>query len=274
MTTEHSLAIVNPSVSPAEAVNAWKAYQEMKAALATDEDKQVIQGRTFLKKSYWRKVERFYSLNSECIKEWSEDLHGGRMFYAIYRASHPKTGLFADGDGADFAETVEDYHNSRATAHTRAKNRAISDLVGGGEVSAEEMGGTNRQAATASNQPDKTQHWCEKHQMNWFKRGKMPRYAHPQDGGWCNEPDEKPSQPIIEGKADVIEAQRPPEMKTLTDLYHAARTLGFTKKSEVWQALGISDDTQIGDIGQAWEQLKPLRRATGTAPATKQEDGA
>jgi hypothetical protein len=27
-----------------------------------------------------------------------------------------------------------------ATAHTRAKNRAISDLVGAGEVSAEEIG--------------------------------------------------------------------------------------------------------------------------------------
>ena len=30
-------------------------------------------------------------------------------------------------------------HDVYATAHTRAKNRAISDLVGGGEVSAEEM---------------------------------------------------------------------------------------------------------------------------------------
>jgi hypothetical protein len=31
-------------------------------------------------------------------------------------------------------------HNLIATAETRAKNRAISDLVGGGEVSAEELG--------------------------------------------------------------------------------------------------------------------------------------
>jgi hypothetical protein len=30
-------------------------------------------------------------------------------------------------------------HNVRSTAHTRAKNRAISDLVGGGEIFAEEM---------------------------------------------------------------------------------------------------------------------------------------
>jgi hypothetical protein len=32
-------------------------------------------------------------------------------------------------------------HDVRATAHTRGKNRAIADLVGGGEVSAEELEG-------------------------------------------------------------------------------------------------------------------------------------
>ena len=268
MTTGNELAIVNPSVSPAEAVNAWKVYQEMKAALATDEDKQVIQGRTFLKKSYWRKVERFYSLNSECIKEWTEDLPTGRMFYAIYRASHPKTGLFADGDGADFADSVEDYHNSRATAHTRAKNRAISDLVGGGEVSAEEMGGSGKRTAPQA-EPDKTQHWCAEHNMAFFKTANMRGYAHKVEatGKWCNESDQKP---VIEGK---IEAERPADPKNLTELYSAARTLGFTKKSEVWTALGVADETQIADIGKAWEQLRPIQKtapATGTAPEAKE----
>ena len=40
------------------------------------------------------------------------------------------------------------------------------------------------------NDSDKSQHWCETHQTNWFKRGKMRRYAHPiaDTDQWCNEP--------------------------------------------------------------------------------------
>jgi len=54
------------------------------------------------------------------------------------------------------------YHDAVACAHTRAKERAIADLVGGGEVTAEEIGyedkpsrngGTERTAATAEDEP-------------------------------------------------------------------------------------------------------------------------
>jgi len=44
---------------------------------------------------------------------------------------------------------------------------------------------------------DKKEHWCEKHNTNFFKTGNMKSYAHPiKDGngnttGWCHEPKEE-----------------------------------------------------------------------------------
>jgi hypothetical protein len=138
--------IVTPAVTPQEAKDAWNKYLDLKKEIIDDSDVQKIQGKDFLKKSYWRKVERFFNLKLECLKEEriiKERKNGTEniAYLALYRAIAPN-GSFCDGDG--FCETWEknrfnNEHNVRATAHTRAKNRAISDLVGGGEVSAEEI---------------------------------------------------------------------------------------------------------------------------------------
>jgi len=138
--------IVVPAVSAIEAKNAWAQYNELKQAIIEDSDIQKIGDRDFLKKSYWRKVERFFNLKLELIKEEriiKEKVNDREniAYSIVYKAIAPN-GSFCDGDG--FCETWEKNrfnteHNVRATAHTRAKNRAISDLVGGGEVSAEEV---------------------------------------------------------------------------------------------------------------------------------------
>ena len=59
---------------------------------------------------------------------------------------------------------------------------AVAVLGGYGAATAEEM------RVTA--EPDHSAHWCEPHQTNWFKRGRMRNYAHPIEGTneWCNEP--------------------------------------------------------------------------------------
>ena len=59
---------------------------------------------------------------------------------------------------------------------------SVAVLGGYGAATAEEM------RVTA--EPDHTAHWCETHQTNWFKRGRMRNYAHPIEGTseWCNEP--------------------------------------------------------------------------------------
>jgi hypothetical protein len=80
----------------------------------------------------------------QCTIERREDYGNDWGFEVTYRATAPN-GATADGDGActfseksrgNMAPTV---HNIRSQAHTRAFNRAVSNLVGFGEVSAEEV---------------------------------------------------------------------------------------------------------------------------------------
>jgi len=178
--------ISKPLVNAAEAIKAWDEYQALADAICKEEDVQLIKGKEFKKKSFWRKIDKFFGLSLELISE-KEDVKNalvrkykqekenrkGEKYYqdvteveyyplnimpeirdseteiakrtfvftVIYRATAPN-GQYMEGDGA--CDTWEDgypdsYHNARAVAHTRAKNRAIADLVGFGETSAEEI---------------------------------------------------------------------------------------------------------------------------------------
>jgi len=178
--TQEAPQIVKPLVSAEQAKSLWEEYEKFKQAVVKPSDIQRIQGQDFLKKSYWRKLERFFGIKLQLLKEEEkfmqvllkrkkkktpqgvkviyevagyypmdfklnprpdEEVKITIVFSATYRATAP-TGQFCDGDGhCDLWEKgyCNTYHNAKATAHTRAKNRAISDLVGGGEVSAEEV---------------------------------------------------------------------------------------------------------------------------------------
>lgn len=142
-------SIVKPAVSPEEAIEAWREYENLKKTIITEEDTQQIQGRTFLKKSYWKKCATFFNLSIEVLKEQRViEADGSITFECTYKATAPN-GRFAVGDGActttERSGKPNSIHNTRSTASTRAANRAISNLVGGGEVSAEEadQGGEN-----------------------------------------------------------------------------------------------------------------------------------
>lgn len=140
---QNALDMVRPLVAPGAARQAIQQYEALKSAIVQDSDKQTIQGRTFLKKSFWRRVATCFGLSLDLVSEQRGFDEGGKLFYSVvYRAVAPN-GRSMIGDG--YCSTGEQgrggwpEHNVRATAHTRAKNRAISDLVGGGEVSADEM---------------------------------------------------------------------------------------------------------------------------------------
>lgn len=132
--------LVTPLVDPADAARAIARYEELKKAIVRPDDTQIISGREFLKKSFWRRVATCFGLSLEMVSEERLILDGKLAYRVMYRASAPN-GRWMDGDGmctqGEKGQMIE--HNIRAIAHTRAKNRAISDLVGGGEVSAEEM---------------------------------------------------------------------------------------------------------------------------------------
>ena len=134
----------SPSLLPmfrgAQMSEAFHAYRELQHALDDAMPDQLIdiRGRLFRKKGYWRAIATAFNLNVACIREES-DTGGWRV---VYRASLP-SGRFAEGDGAcEFDEKgkgQDSEHNVRSHAHTRAFNRAVSNLVGFGEVSAEEV---------------------------------------------------------------------------------------------------------------------------------------
>ena len=131
-----------PAMSPATAKEVMKQYQDVCRAMLEPSDYQKIGDKQFKKRSAYRKLARAFNISDEIIMEKREELEKGGFIWRIHvRASAPN-GRAAIGVGAcstrerNFAHVDHDVY---ATAHTRAKNRAISDLLGAGEVSAEEM---------------------------------------------------------------------------------------------------------------------------------------
>lgn len=133
-----------------EVKEAMTAYQQTVRATLAPSDWQGKPGGkgSFVKKSGWRKIAKAFGLSVTRVDDGVERDEDGNPVraWAVYRAAHPN-GQSQDGDGycsvdegrfsrSGGRQKLE--NDLRATATTRAKNRAISDLVGMGEVSAEE----------------------------------------------------------------------------------------------------------------------------------------
>ena len=103
--------------------------------------------KLFRKKGYWRAIAQGFELNVERLEERRIKVGEEFGYLCVYRATEPRTGRFADGDGACFASEKADRrgniggteHNVRGHANTRGFNRAVSNLVAFGEVSADEL---------------------------------------------------------------------------------------------------------------------------------------
>jgi hypothetical protein len=131
-----------PAMSPETAKQAMQRYQEICKAMLEPSDFQKIGEKDFKKKSAWRKLARAFDISDEIVKEQREELEKGGFLYRIHVKAMSRGGRSAIGVGVcstrerAFAHMDHDVY---AIAHTRAKNRAISDLIGSGEVSAEEI---------------------------------------------------------------------------------------------------------------------------------------
>jgi hypothetical protein len=137
-----------PLVSPAnpkKVLEVMKLFEEFKKQALTSNDFVVLDTREgkhpYIKKSGWMKYALACQLSLEKRDERVDETPSGKVYHYTYRASAPN-GRFADAVGS--AATTERQfahpdHDVRALAQTRACNRAISNLVAGGEVSAEEM---------------------------------------------------------------------------------------------------------------------------------------
>lgn len=153
--------IVMPVMNGAQALEAWGQYQDLINKVCVDEDYQMIQDKKFRKKSGWRKIATFFNLSVDKVDESKEQIGDAIVWHFTLKATAPN-GRYSVGSGScDMFEkaqlrdgkymswnkwkkifepaTPNSLHNIRSTAETRAYNRAVSNLVGGGEVSAEEI---------------------------------------------------------------------------------------------------------------------------------------
>lgn len=137
-----SNTLVMPLATPEQAQKAWQEYQQLKASVLNDTDYQQIRKERYVKKSGFRKIATFFGLSDRITEKQRVDREDGSFMWMITVESEAPNGRKSQGIGAcdsrerNFAHVEHDVY---ATAHTRAKNRAISDMVAGGEVSAEEM---------------------------------------------------------------------------------------------------------------------------------------
>jgi hypothetical protein len=139
-------------------VESFDAYQKLRGRLLVPDDYQSAGGgRRFVKKSGWRKIATAFGLNIELVRSVVERADDGSPTRAeVWARAIAPNGRFSDGDG--YCDVSEDRFSGprgnksklendlRATAATRATNRAISNLVGMGEVSAEEMAVTRERS--------------------------------------------------------------------------------------------------------------------------------
>ncbi|MBA4544483.1 hypothetical protein H1164_16745 [Thermoactinomyces daqus] len=170
--------MITPAGTIEQALEQFRLYQELKTRLGTEEDFQPFKNkktgevRNHPKKSFVRKVQRFFNLSCEITQDEPLYDKNGKMiaWLAKARAIHLGTGAYQEADGScSMDEKIQQHqtiHNIRAHAITRAKNRAILDLVGFGEVSAEEI---NEREYYQANQPQQKQETPEQRRQRGIK---------------------------------------------------------------------------------------------------------
>lgn len=181
-----------------EQTAAMRTYQEGLRALLDETDWQSSGRDKFVKKSGWRKIATWFNLSVEPISEHVERGEDGSPLRArVWVRAIAPNGRAMAGDGAC---SVEESRFAKpggrgklendilGTATTRAKNRAISDLVGMGAVSAEEVDG---QGAAAAELPE----WAAPASDQWmqatFRALTYLLGVAPEDPGLAPEPDDQ-----------------------------------------------------------------------------------
>lgn len=123
----------------------WAKFTAVKAAVIDAGDICQIERNgkkeAYIVKAGWRKIAVAYGLRCEIMEKERLEIAGKAFWNIRVRATAPN-GAYAEAIGScnsgerNFAHGESDI---LMTAQTRATNRAISDVVGGGDVSAEEM---------------------------------------------------------------------------------------------------------------------------------------
>ena len=174
---ENELVAVDNSTAPTNISNSFDIvdvqaakefmdnYQDLVKALLDKSDYQMVRTKDGMqakkKKTAWRKLATAFNISDDIVGEdiIRDECHRIISAKFVVKATLPngRYGMGV-GDCSIYDKVKKDdkkeptpfelrkrftnaEHDVLSTAHTRAKSRAISDLVGGGEVSAEELSG-------------------------------------------------------------------------------------------------------------------------------------
>jgi hypothetical protein len=144
---------VKPLVSPEQASKGREEFEALKTSLLRLDDYQTIAGKAYIKKSGWRMLAVYFGISDRIIESERREREDGSFTWRIVAEARAPNGRTSVGVAiCDSAERKFSHaeHNTYSTAHTRAKNRAISDLVAGGQVSAEELEADEKPAQVSS----------------------------------------------------------------------------------------------------------------------------
>lgn len=124
----------------------YRAFEALKTKLLDKDDYVTFKRRgggdhVTITRQGWRKLATALNISVTTEAEQRHEIPGGFAWTFTLRAAAPNGRAF-DGVGACTSTErpfTHPEHDVRATAYTRAANRAIADLIGGGELSAEEI---------------------------------------------------------------------------------------------------------------------------------------
>ena len=136
-----NIEVVLPNVEQAK--KAMAQFEQIKKEILSENDTINIQGKKYIKRSGWRKIALAFNISTEIIKIERENIDGKYVVRVTARATAPNHRVSEEVgicDSSEFTGNLKGtYHNIESKAVTRAINRAISNLVGGGEITAEEI---------------------------------------------------------------------------------------------------------------------------------------
>ena len=175
---KNAITLVAPNV--VEAITSMRAFQELKSKLLDENDVVQIEGKKYIKRSGWRKIALAFNISTEIV-EISREKENEKYIVRVKARAIAPNGRVSEEIGVCDSSEFESgrlkasIHNIETKATTRALNRAISNLVGGGEVSAEEIIADD-EGSSASNQGSQPQSQGSQPQqinINW-KQSKNP----------------------------------------------------------------------------------------------------
>lgn len=254
---------ISPIVSPENAKAAMQAYQELCSAVLISWDRRktengvivqesdyqripvrrregnkwITEYKDFPKKSAWRKLGKFYKISDEIIDSEKMDREDGSFIWRYRVKAIAPDGQYTFGVGSCDSKEIPDErrreHDTESKAHTRAKNRAISDLIGFGQVSAEEMTGEPKHVESQQKEAKPSE---EKPRA---KVGPPPRKTQPKPAAEEPKKEESPQEPprSVEDVTERIAAFLPGHSELIVvsdrgDYYRIGRRRTLDKEIE------------------------------------------